>query len=79
MGADVVRRIYQAWREGDLDALSDLLHPDVELDMTARVLNPDTYEGHAGVQRWTESLRSGPCARARRTGCVSARPGASAA
>jgi ketosteroid isomerase-like protein len=31
--------------------LLDLIAPDVVIDMTRRVFNPDTYEGHAGLRR----------------------------
>jgi ketosteroid isomerase-like protein len=34
-----------------LDGL-DLLDPDVELDLSRNVFNPDIYRGHAGIQRW---------------------------
>lgn len=32
-------------------ALFDRFDPDVLIDMTRRVINPDTYEGHAGLRR----------------------------
>src|SRR5947209_3951550 len=31
--------------------LVDRFAPDVVIDMTRRVFNPDTYEGHAGLRR----------------------------
>jgi uncharacterized protein len=31
--------------------LVDLLSPDLEIDMSRRVFNPDIYRGHAGLRR----------------------------
>ena len=31
--------------------LAELFAPDVVIDMTRRVFNPDTYEGHDGLRR----------------------------
>jgi ketosteroid isomerase-like protein len=44
----------------DAAAASKLLErfaPDVQIDMTRRVLNPDTYEGHAGLRRLGREVR----------------------
>jgi ketosteroid isomerase-like protein len=29
-----------------------LFHPDVRLDLSERVFNPDVYEGYDGIMRW---------------------------
>ena len=42
--------------ERDTDALLELAHPDIELDLTARVLNPDRYRGREGIQRFLAEL-----------------------
>jgi ketosteroid isomerase-like protein len=41
----VVRRCYEAWNRRDLSALRELTHPDMEIDLSARSLNPDVYRG----------------------------------
>src|SRR3954454_4824634 len=37
--------------EAAATALLDRFAPNVHIDMTRRVINPDTYEGHAGLRR----------------------------
>ena len=49
---EVVRRASEALNEGDIDALLAFCHDDFELDMSDRVLNPETYRGHEGVRRF---------------------------
>ena len=50
----IVRRVIELWNrstpagEGDFDAL---LAPDVELDLSDRVLNPAVYSGRDGFRR----------------------------
>jgi ketosteroid isomerase-like protein len=34
-----------------LDGL-EVMDPDVELDLSRNIFNPDVYRGHAGIQRW---------------------------
>ena len=53
---ELVRRAYDAWDRRDFEAMSDLLHPDFELDLTARVLNPDRYVGVEGLRRFVDEL-----------------------
>lgn len=36
--------------------MPELLHPDFELDLTARVLNPDRYVGVEGLRRFVDEL-----------------------
>ena len=49
---EVARKAHQHLNDGDIDALIVLCDDDFELDMTARVLNPDTYRGHEGIRRF---------------------------
>ena len=37
--------------------LIELFAPDVRIDMSRRVFNPDAYEGHAGLLRLTREVR----------------------
>jgi ketosteroid isomerase-like protein len=31
-----------------------MLDPDVEIDLSRNVFNPDVYRGHSGVERWRD-------------------------
>jgi Ketosteroid isomerase-related protein len=37
--------------------LSDLISPDVHIDMSRRVFNPDTYDGHEGLRRLAREMQ----------------------
>ena len=51
----LVRAAYAAFNRRDLPAFLALLNSDVEIDMSERVFNPDTYVGHDEVRRlWSE-------------------------
>jgi ketosteroid isomerase-like protein len=50
--ADVVRRALKARRS----EFEELLDPDVRLDLSARVFNPEVYEGYEGVLRWRRDV-----------------------
>jgi ketosteroid isomerase-like protein len=50
---EVVREIYESFVSGDIRY--DLLDPEIELDLSERVLNPSVYRGHEGARRfWSE-------------------------
>jgi ketosteroid isomerase-like protein len=53
---EVVRRCYAAWNAGDLTGLEQLLAPDVEIDATDRVINPERYLGVEGFRRMAAEL-----------------------
>jgi ketosteroid isomerase-like protein len=53
---ELVRRCYEAWDRRDFEALPELLQSDFELDLTARVLNPDRYVGVEGLRRFVDEL-----------------------
>src|SRR5271166_5206462 len=43
---------------GELDLqLLDLFAPDVQVDMSRRILKPDIYQGHAGLQRLRREVK----------------------
>ena len=46
---DLVRRGYEALARGDLDALFQILDPDVEMDDAANFPEASVYKGHQGV------------------------------
>jgi ketosteroid isomerase-like protein len=49
---EIVRLVHERLNEGDINGLVALCDGDFELDMTARVLNPETYRGHEGIRRF---------------------------
>jgi ketosteroid isomerase-like protein len=52
-----VMRLFGRAAEGKpTPELLDLMAPDVVLDMTRRVFNPDTYVGHDGLRRLGEDV-----------------------
>ncbi|HUH79894.1 MAG TPA: nuclear transport factor 2 family protein [Solirubrobacteraceae bacterium] len=57
----VVRRAVQALQEsarcGELTAsLRELCDPDIHIDGSRRVFNPDVYDGHAGMARLVREM-----------------------
>jgi ketosteroid isomerase-like protein len=51
-GADLLRRTYDALEQRDFAALAELADPDLEMDLTERVLNPSTYRGAEGLLKF---------------------------
>jgi ketosteroid isomerase-like protein len=59
MGAgerEIILKAYDAWNRRDYGQAIDFLDPDVEVDASARVMNPDVYRGHAGFQRLIDEI-----------------------
>ena len=54
---EVVHEIYERLNEGDVDGVIALCSPDLEMDMSERVFNPDTYSGEAGIRRFYQGVR----------------------
>ena len=52
----IVRRCFDGWNRRDFSVLEQLAEPDVEIDLTARVLNPDVYRGYEGFQRLIDEV-----------------------
>ncbi len=42
----------EAFRRGDLDAVLDLLDPEIEVHMPSELANAGTYRGHDGYRQW---------------------------
>jgi ketosteroid isomerase-like protein len=49
---ELVRRAYAAFANRDWGAMAELAAPDFEMDLTDRVLNPATYRGADGMERF---------------------------
>lgn len=54
---ELVRRAYEALNRGDIEGLIELCDSAFELDMSERVFNPATYEGHDGIRRFYSEVR----------------------
>jgi uncharacterized protein len=54
---ELVRRGFEAMREGDPEALMPFIHPEFEATTPPQLAaEPDTYRGHDGVRRYFESF-----------------------
>jgi ketosteroid isomerase-like protein len=57
---EIVKRVMElfgrAQEPGAGAEIRELVSPVVVIDMTRRVFNPDTYEGHAGLDRLGEEI-----------------------
>jgi ketosteroid isomerase-like protein len=49
---EIVELALERLNEGHIDGLIELCDDDFELDMSARVINPETYRGHEGIRRF---------------------------
>jgi uncharacterized protein len=54
--SDTIRRAFDAWNSADWDTVLALMHPDIELDGTDRVLNPALYRGHDGFMQFVTEV-----------------------
>ena len=58
---EVVRRALELTNAARMDIpdkeLAELFDPDIVIDMSARVFNPDVYEGYDGLRRYLVDLR----------------------
>ena len=49
---EITRRGFDAYNRGDLEALIEILHPDVELHADQELVNGGDFRGHDGYIRW---------------------------
>jgi ketosteroid isomerase-like protein len=49
---EIVRRCYDLWKSRDWPAIPEIFDPDVEIDLSRNIFNPDVYRGHAGVETY---------------------------
>ena len=45
---EIIRELYEALSESDLDRIFACLHPEIEVDLSRRLLDPATFRGHEG-------------------------------
>ena len=53
---EVVRRVYEFFRDRDFSVLEEILHPDAVLDVSRNVFNPGVHRGIDGVARFVEQI-----------------------
>ena len=51
---EIVRSCYQLWESRDWPALPEIFDPNVVIDLSRNVFNPDVYRGHAGVEKYVQ-------------------------
>jgi len=57
INADLVRERFAPMREGDVEALLTLIHPDFEVTTPPGLAaEPDTYRGPEGIRRYFDSF-----------------------
>src|SRR5688500_13676838 len=49
---DTVRAILDTFNRGDMHGFLDLCDPDIEWDLSERLIDPEKYRGHEGVKRF---------------------------
>jgi ketosteroid isomerase-like protein len=54
---EIVGLAHERLNEGDINGLIALCDGDFELDMSARLVNPEKYRGHAGIRRFYREVR----------------------
>ena len=53
---ELVRRTYELWALRRWSAIPDFFDPDVEVDLSRNVFNPDTHRGYAGLEALLRSI-----------------------
>jgi ketosteroid isomerase-like protein len=51
---DIVLAILDAFNRGDMQGFLDLCDPDIEWDLSRRLIDPEKYRGHDGVKKFFE-------------------------
>jgi uncharacterized protein len=49
---EIVRRCVEYLNRRDFSQVFELFDPEIELDLSRNVFNPDVHRGHAGIERW---------------------------
>jgi len=53
---EIVRRASRFWIERDFSQMTELLDPEVVIDLSRNVFNPDVYRGYDGVKRYVQAV-----------------------
>jgi ketosteroid isomerase-like protein len=53
---EIARRAYESFTVGNLSWLAEFQAPEIEIDLTRNVFNPQVIRGYEGIQRWLDEL-----------------------
>jgi ketosteroid isomerase-like protein len=53
---ELVRRCIEFWRERDLSLVPEVFAPEIVIDLSRNIFNPDVYRGYDGVNRYVEAV-----------------------
>ena len=53
---EVVRGCYEAFARGDYSFLEDVCDPDIVIDFSRNVINPDVYRGYEGARAFAKGV-----------------------
>ena len=53
---EVVRRVYEFWRDRDLSVIDAVIHPDAVFDVSRNVFNPGVHHGIDGFRGFAEQI-----------------------
>jgi ketosteroid isomerase-like protein len=51
---EIVRRAAEFWTDRDFSPMAEIFDPEIVVDLSRNVFNPDVYRGYEGVRRWVE-------------------------
>ena len=51
---DIVRAMLDAFNRGDVRGFLDMCDPDIEWDLSQRLIDPGTYHGRTGIEEFFE-------------------------
>jgi uncharacterized protein len=54
---ETVRALFEAFNRGDMGAFLELCDPDIEWDLSRRLIDPEIYSGREGVGEFFEQQR----------------------
>jgi ketosteroid isomerase-like protein len=54
---EIVRRVFEAFNNEDIERIVEFMHPDLEVEIPAELsAEPDTYRGPDGIRRYFRSF-----------------------
>jgi uncharacterized protein len=53
---EITRRVYESLNAGDLSRLAEFVAPEIEIDLTRNVFNPQVIRGYEGIEQFGTTL-----------------------
>jgi ketosteroid isomerase-like protein len=53
---EIVRRAIAAFNERDFSQVPEVFDPEIVIDLSGNIFNPDVYRGYDGVKRYVETI-----------------------